>query len=272
MRLTADRAVTWSEPSAPAGITTEKVYLGPDPHGLGGFQVAVATSEAAPARQAIKGLFVARRGRTPIQLIVAVVHDNKVHLFGPDPQAQPIELPVEQAARQLQSILSEPDVLAATERCAGLRKASDATGVAGFTNSGLFATHHILSNLPQRTDWEELGAQAVPLLVKRGRQLVQGCASLSSGRALQRCSTGRGRRVTDAPDQEPCTSGTRTKTLQVRTDAPCTQVHMYPGRSVSTPSGVTRYRPKEDLSGARSTNGVRVATRCSEQLTARVRR
>lgn len=154
-------------------MTTDKVYLGPDPHGLGGFQVAVATSEVAPARQAIRDLFVARRGRTPIQLIVAVVHDSKVHLFGPDPQAQPIELPAEQAVRQLQSILSEPDALAATERCAGLRKACDATGVAGFTNSGLFATHHILSNVPQRTDWEELGTQAMPLLSKRRRQLVE---------------------------------------------------------------------------------------------------
>ncbi|VBA61506.1 Eco57I restriction-modification methylase domain-containing protein [Mycobacterium attenuatum] len=172
MRLNVDRAVTWNEPSTPAGIKTDKVYVGPDPHGLGGFQVAVANAQTAPSRQAIRDLFMARRGRTPIQLMVAVVHGDKVHLFGPDPQAQPIEVPVEQAARQLQSILSEPDVLAATERCAGLRKASDATGVPGFTNSGLFATHHIMSNVPQRSDWQELGARALPILGKRRRQLI----------------------------------------------------------------------------------------------------
>ena len=48
MRLTADKVVTWNDASAPAGVTLEKVYLGPDPHGLGGFQVAVATA-ADPA-------------------------------------------------------------------------------------------------------------------------------------------------------------------------------------------------------------------------------
>jgi hypothetical protein len=94
-------------------------------------------------------------------------------MFGPDPQAQPIELPVEQAERQLQSVLAEPDVVAATERFAGFRKASDSTGVPGFTNSGLFATHHITSNVPMRADWEALGNQALPLLGMRRKQLIE---------------------------------------------------------------------------------------------------
>ena len=173
MRLTADKVVTWNDPSAPTGVTTEKVYLGPDPHGLGGFQVAVANAAAAPSRQALRDLFTARTGRTQVQLVVAVVHDGSVHLFGPDPQAQPIALPVEQAQRQLQSVLAEPDVLAATERFAGFRKANDSTGVAGFTNSGLFASHHITSNVPKRADWEALGNKAGGLLSKRGKQLVE---------------------------------------------------------------------------------------------------
>jgi hypothetical protein len=171
--LTADKVVTWNDPSAPAGITPEKVYLGPDPHGLGGFQVAVATAAAAPSRQALRDLFAARTGRTQVQLVVAVVHDGSVHLFGPDPQAQPIALPVEQAQRQLQSVLAEPDLLAATERFAGFRKANDSTGVSGFTNSGLFASHHITSNVPKRPDWEALGNKAGGLLSKRGKQLVE---------------------------------------------------------------------------------------------------
>lgn len=172
VRLTADKSVTWSEPSAPAGVTTDKVYIGPDPHGLGGFQVAVANAAAAPTKHALRELFAARKGKMSIQLVVAIVHGNKAHLFGPDPQAQPIELPVEQATRNLQSVLLEPDVLAAVDRFAGIRKASDSTGVPGFTNSGLFATHHILSNIPKRTDWDDLGKQAAPLLAKRRKQLI----------------------------------------------------------------------------------------------------
>jgi hypothetical protein len=173
MHLTGDKVIAWNDPSAPAGITPEKVYLGPDPFGLGGFQVAVASASAVPSRQALRDLFAARKGKTQTQLVVAVVHGGKVQLFGPDPQAQPIELPVEQAERQLQSVLAEPDVLAATERFAGFRKASSTTGVSGFTNSGLFATHHIMSNVPKRTDWAELGKRASPLLGLRRTKLVE---------------------------------------------------------------------------------------------------
>ncbi|KRQ19670.1 hypothetical protein AOT93_23710 [Mycobacteroides sp. H110] len=173
MRLNADKTVTWNEPSAPTGITPEKVFLGPDPFGLGGFQVAVATAASAPSRQVLRDLFTARKGRTQIQLVVAVVHDGTAYLFGPDPHAQPFEFPTEQAVRQLQSVLAEPDVLAATERFAGYRKASNSTGVPGFANSGLFATHHITTNVPTRADWEALRDQALPLLVLRRKQLIE---------------------------------------------------------------------------------------------------
>lgn len=173
MRLTADKVVTWTDSSVPAGVVPEKVYLGPDPFGLGGFQVAVATAVAIPSRQMLRDMFTARKGKTQIQLVVAVVRDDTVHMFGPDPQAQPVELALEQAERQLQSVLAEPDVLAATERLAGFRKANDSTGVAGFANSGLFATHHITSNIPRRSDWRALGNKAVPLLSKRGSQLIE---------------------------------------------------------------------------------------------------
>ena len=173
MRLTADKVVAWADASAPDGVTPDKVYLGPDPFGLGGFQVAVAKAVTAPSRQGLRDLFSARKGKRLIQLVVAVVHDGTVHLFGPDPQAQPMEMPLEQAERQLQSVLAEPDVLAATERYSGFRKAKDSTGVAGFTNSGLFASHHITSNVPKRSDWGALGTKASGLLSKRGKQLVE---------------------------------------------------------------------------------------------------
>ena len=127
MRLNATKVLSWNEPSAPAGMTTDRVYVGPDPFGLSGFQVAVASAVTTPSRQVLRDLFTARKGKTQIQLVVAVTHDGTVHLFGPDPQAQPIELPLDQGQRQLQSVLSEPDVLAATERLAGFRTAHDAT-------------------------------------------------------------------------------------------------------------------------------------------------
>lgn len=173
MRLSADKTVKWTAASAPDGVAPDKVYFGPDPHHLGGFQVAVARAASAPSRQVLRELFNARKGKTQVQLTIAILHDETAYLFGPDPQAQAVELPIEQAQRQLQSVLAEPDVLAATERYAAFRKANDTIGVAGFTNSGLFATHHITSNVPKRSDWEALGNNAEPLLSKRGKQLVE---------------------------------------------------------------------------------------------------
>ncbi len=173
MNLTGDRFVTWSDPHAPTTVTTQKVFFGPDPFGLGGFQVAVANAATNPSRQAMRDLFSERKGKTQVQLVVVVVHDGRAHLFGPDPQAPVLELPVEQAQRQLQSVLSEPDVLAATERYAGFRKADDSTGVSGFTNSGLFATHHIKENVPKRADWDALGDAARALLGLRKKRLIE---------------------------------------------------------------------------------------------------
>ena len=173
MRLTAEREVRWSEAAPHEGLRLDKVYIGPDPHGLGGIQIAVADSDVPPSRQTLRELHAARRGRTNVQLVVAVTHDGATHLIGPDPQSLPIELPTDQAERQLQSVLTEPDVVAATERLAGFRKARESTGIPGFSNSGLFATHHITSNVPHRSDWDALGRQAAPLITLRSRKLVE---------------------------------------------------------------------------------------------------
>lgn len=173
MRLNASKSVKWNEPASPAGVTTDRVFIGPDPISLGGLQVAVGQSDRPPSRQSLRDLFAARRGKTQLQLVVAVVDGSTTHLFGPDPQAQSVELPTEQAQRQLQSALDEPDVLAATERIAGFRKAHESTAVAGYTNSGLFATHHLTQNLPQRPDWDDLNQAGNGLLTARGTSLIE---------------------------------------------------------------------------------------------------
>ena len=172
MRLDASKTVSWNDAANHVGVTTDKVFIGPDPFGLGGVQVAVGQSATPPSRQILRDLFAARRGKTQLQLVVAIVNGSTTHLFGPDPQAQSIEVPTEQAQRQLQSILEEPDVLAATERIASFRKAHASTAVAGFTNSGLFATHHLTQNVPQRQDWDELNRAGEALLTTRGQKLI----------------------------------------------------------------------------------------------------
>lgn len=172
MQLSATQVVTWSQPNAPAGITPQKVYIGPVLAGLPGFQVAIASASSAPSRPALRDLFVARKGHTQTQLVVAVTYGPATHLFGPDPQSQPIELPTELAQRQLQSVLAEPDALSASDRWAGFRKAHDSSGGLGFSNSGLFATHHIIQNVPHRPDWVTLNQTGSGMLSVRGRTLI----------------------------------------------------------------------------------------------------
>ena len=173
MRLSADRVVAWAEGDVPVGVAPEKIYSGPDPYGLGGFQVAVAASSTPPSNPVLRALFASRKGRRQVQMVVAVTHRGTAFLFGPDPHAQPIQLPEEQAQRQLQSVLSEPDAVAATDRLAGFRKAHDSAAGAGFANSGLFATHHLTMNVPKRADWADLGDRAKPLLHLRHVALIE---------------------------------------------------------------------------------------------------
>ena len=193
MHLTADRVVKWSDRKAPDGIELEMVHFGPDPDGLGGFQVALASTESAPSKPALKDLFVARKGKTQAQLVVAVENGQGVHLYGPDPQAQPIELSSDLAQRQLQSVLNEPDVFAAVERLAGFRKVHDSTaGIAGFTNHALFATHHVTKNVPQRADWADLKKAGQSLIGSRGSRLIEalGFRTKSAGSGAYLLSTG----------------------------------------------------------------------------------
>lgn len=173
MEFEAAKKVQWRNANAPTSITLGTVFYGQDGLGLGGVQVAVAESEAPPSRPALRELFDQRKGKKQITLVVAVTCGNTTSLIGPDPQALPIDLPTEQAKRQLQSVLNEPDVLAAAERLAGFRKAKESTALSGFTNSGLFATHHLVKNVPAREDWASRTGEGQAMLSARGSDLVK---------------------------------------------------------------------------------------------------
>lgn len=172
VQFDADRRVPWTQPEAPAGISPQAVFLGPDPDGLGSLQVATAVAGAVPSRAALRDLHTARKGRRQITLVVAVTYGDTAFLFGPDPHAATVVLPVEAAQRQLQSALAEPDVDLASERLANFRRAYESTAP-GFTNAGLFATHHVMENLPRRPDWSALGEAGRAILTKRDTNLIQ---------------------------------------------------------------------------------------------------
>src|SRR5690554_3871674 len=112
LKLNAAQSPMWRDDQVPAGVKLDRVYIGADPDGLGGFQIAVAHSDTQPKRETLTGLFNRRRGRKQISLVVAVIHNGVAYMCGPDPQSATLPLPVSQAERYLQSVLDEPDELA----------------------------------------------------------------------------------------------------------------------------------------------------------------
>lgn len=59
--LSATQTLAWKDP-APAGAKLETVFIGPDPDGLGGFQIAIAAVVGAPTRALLDKLFNLRKG------------------------------------------------------------------------------------------------------------------------------------------------------------------------------------------------------------------
>lgn len=189
--LRGTQVVDWTG-SAPPGVTLDRVFIGPDPDGLGGIQVATATVVSAPTRGLLEKLLTLRKGNRAMTLVVGVTDGARTWLYGPDPQAATIELPADQAARQLQSVLDETDSTAAFNRLVALRRAAESGGV-GWTNNGLFAKHHLEHNVAIRVDWSHHGQQARPLLGLRGHRLLEGLGfrtTPGSGGTLILTSTG----------------------------------------------------------------------------------
>jgi hypothetical protein len=172
--LSAPLAVDWNG-TATNGAIPRKVYIGPDPYGMGGFQVAIAEVTAPPSRETMLSLHAARKGKRNITLVVAAVNGDNIWLLGPDEQTAVVDnLTLDQGLRQLQSALDEPDSLAAYTRLGSLRRALDSTSIPGFTNNGLFASYHLRENVPKRADWGEKNAAAKKLLGLRHLKLIHG--------------------------------------------------------------------------------------------------
>ncbi len=171
LSLRATQAVDWAG-STPTGASLEKVFIGHDPDGLGGIQIAVATVTGPPTVQLRQKLHALRKGSRTITLIVAATDGTSVWLQGPDASAAWDPMPVDRALRQLQSVLDEPDSTAAFNHIAALRRQVETGGV-GWTNNGLFAKYHLEHNVSGRPDWTRKGEQAKALRDLRGQRLIE---------------------------------------------------------------------------------------------------
>ena len=171
LTLRATQTIDWTG-TPPAGATLGEVFIGPDPDGLGGIQVAVATVTSTPTVQLRQRLHALRKGSRAITLVVAVTDSTTVWLQGPDVSAAWDPMPADRAARQLQSVLDEADSTAAFNHLTALRRQVEQGGV-GWTNNGLFAKYHLEHNVPDRPDWATHGERASSIRDLRGQRLIE---------------------------------------------------------------------------------------------------
>ena len=90
MSLKLDPAFTipWGG-QAPEGVSFDSIHFGPDPKGLGGFEIAVATAELPVTATAIKEIHRDRLQKRDTSLVVALVSRETVWLCGPDASISP---------------------------------------------------------------------------------------------------------------------------------------------------------------------------------------
>lgn len=172
LTLTADRKVTPGELDV-HGVDWQGVFIGPDPIGLGGFEVAVAVSDHAVSPAEIRHLHKLRLDGRDTHLVVAVVFGENASLFGPDPKLRPQVQSLSSAERKLQAALNEPDTSQAMRRFLALSDSESSGQMAGVRNRGLFASYHLRENVSKRPDWAEMMDLSEKLLDSRGRQLVE---------------------------------------------------------------------------------------------------
>lgn len=172
LALSADRKVN---PGAlnMDGVDWSGVFIGPDPIGLGGFEVAVAISDHVVSPGEIRQLHKLRLDGRDTNLVVAVVFGDNVTLFGPNSSLLPQIQPLSAAERKLQAALNEPDTSQATRRFLALSDSESSGQMAGVRDRGLFASYHLRENVSKRADWSEMMDRSEKLLDSRGRQLIE---------------------------------------------------------------------------------------------------
>jgi hypothetical protein len=173
MRLKGTNEIDWVVDPVQPGIESKFVAFGQGGAG-DAIQIAHATSTSKPSRAVLKNLFQGRKGRLQIKLLVAVTHDDQAYLFGPDPDADILELAEASAENYLNAVLLEPSGVFAYRRAVALRRAYQSTEMPGFTNNGLFASHYLRTSTESHPKWAEFSEEAKTLKNLRHMELIKG--------------------------------------------------------------------------------------------------
>jgi hypothetical protein len=173
MRLIGSSEIDWALNSPLPDFQVTSVFFGQGGAG-DAIQVAAASAGSKPRRADLKALFLDRKGRLQIKLMVVVTHDESAFIFGPDPDADMLELSVAGAENFLNAVLAEPTGVFAYRRAVALRRAHASTEMPGFNNNGLFASHYLRTSIESHPKWAEAIESAKILKNLRHMALIEG--------------------------------------------------------------------------------------------------
>jgi len=154
----------------PQGMEPVGLALG---QGRGALEVAVTRSAHRPTQAAMRTVWRGRQGGRAVPLILVALHGDRAGLCGEHGDDPPVYLDLDRGMveRLCRTALAEPDRHAASRF---LRAAIPEleSPLPGLRNEGLFATHELARDVPQRRDWADAQTLAAPLLGLRGRRLL----------------------------------------------------------------------------------------------------
>jgi len=145
--------------------------IGNGPHAL---EVVVVECSGRPTASLMRQLWRERLGSRVVPLLVVGMYDGIAALCGPAGRQAPVwhDLPVSQVERLCATALREPNRHQALRFLRDNLPEVDAP-IPGIRNSGLVATHELVTDVPRRQDWQvanQKGNEAIP---RRGRALLE---------------------------------------------------------------------------------------------------
>ena len=135
-------------------------------------EVTVVAQGLALSPADLREIWSHRSNRGSRTVVVVSVTGETSTLFGPATDRQPLTLKTQTAERLLQRFLDEPSILDASRELISFYDSHGTSELGGVKNKGLFASHHLRENLPQRRDWAELTERGDSLAKLRHRELV----------------------------------------------------------------------------------------------------
>ena len=143
-------------------------------------------ASTTPSRQALRELFTARKGKTQTQLVVTVVQAKNCNCSGLTHRPPSSCLPSKLNVSSSQS-WRNPTSWLPPNASQDSRKASNAPESLGSPTADSSRFHHIMSNVPKRTDWAELGKRASPCWATAARNWLKRSDSAQNPGLMARC-------------------------------------------------------------------------------------